>query len=505
MRVFSRLALVLFLSLVSHAAFAQRTAECPLSLVSANTPTTGFGFSPHAVFRSGSTVFELRGQTLTTFNVTELGDMQIAREDFVGSLVARDPNSGVAFSKGFLYVSSAAGLEIFDLRNVRAGGNEPILVSRTPGLNFQRLAVSGNTLVGINPATGLPCTPTGSSDCANSLNFINISNPASPVLARAISSVGSNFGFNDVAVVNGTLFVTGVTGTLAFNISNPSLPQLIGSVAFPGTFISTNAATTDNPRQSVVVIGSDTQLALLRPATATGGANLPLSVQAFFPLPNLTIGRSNPIAFHPQVAIDDGGGHLITLIDEIDPERLVPARTIAFDVFDLNVPSVNGSDPRNNETVTLISPDEIKFDPLAVGPFVYVTGSQSGLQTYGACGQFAGRFELDSAPQLTCGGSEIHGSVTGATKIFNVEIFLDGTSLGSATLSDLPRSGSFSRTPVLTFGLPVNLDSTARGDHLLRAVATDATGNQRQFASQRLFFAGPGQNCTNRRRASGKR
>jgi hypothetical protein len=49
----------------------------------------------------------------------------------------------------------------------------------------------------------------------------------------------------------------------------------------------------------------------------------------------------------------------------------------------------------------------------------------------------------------------------------------------------------------------VDLNQTARGDHVLRAVGTDASGNRRQFASERVFFPGPGLNCVARRRAAG--
>jgi len=50
----------------------------------------------------------------------------------------------------------------------------------------------------------------------------------------------------------------------------------------------------------------------------------------------------------------------------------------------------------------------------------------------------------------------------------------------------------------------VNLDNTTKGEHFVRAVGTDVNGNRRQFASVRVFFNGPGQNCTTRRRSSGK-
>src|SRR5207248_4163991 len=104
-------------------------------------------------FRFGNLVFVLRGQALTTYNVTDVGDIQTpAREDFIGTLGGRESAGGVAFNNGFLYVSSDAGLEIFDLRGVRAGGSAPALISRTPNLHYRRLAISGNTLAGVFPA-----------------------------------------------------------------------------------------------------------------------------------------------------------------------------------------------------------------------------------------------------------------------------------------------------------------------------------------------------------------
>src|SRR5438067_1718686 len=157
MRVFPRLALVVLLLCVfaAPAALADHLqADCPLTLVATNAPASTFTLSPSGAFRSGKQLFVLRG---TTFTTTDLGDMQIAREDFIGSLGARETNGGVAFSNGILFVSSEAGLEIFDLRNVRAGGNAPILLSRTSGLHYRRLAVSGNTLAGLYPGTDLNC------------------------------------------------------------------------------------------------------------------------------------------------------------------------------------------------------------------------------------------------------------------------------------------------------------------------------------------------------------
>src|SRR5437868_3708157 len=162
MRVFSRIVLVAVVaaSLLAPAAVASHfEADCPLQLVASNPPASAFYQSPHGVFRFGTQVFALRGQTLTTYTVTDLGDLTIAREDFVGALGARESNGGVAFNAGFMYVSSEAGLEILDLRGTRPGGNPPLLVARVPGLHYRRMAVSNNLLAGLYPATDLPCAP----------------------------------------------------------------------------------------------------------------------------------------------------------------------------------------------------------------------------------------------------------------------------------------------------------------------------------------------------------
>jgi hypothetical protein len=113
-----------------------------------------------------------------------------------------------------------------------------------------------------------------------------------------------------------------------------------------------------------------------------------------------------------------------------------------------------------------------------------------------------GRIEFDSIAGTVCGGSEIHGWVTGTLKITNVELFLDGGSLGSASLSGPPRIDIPSTTPVSTWRVFVNLDTITKGVHVLRAVGTDASGTRRQFSSQNILFPGPGSNCVARRRAS---
>src|SRR3981081_108147 len=95
MRVLSRLALVVLAVAVFSAPTAladQYQATCPLTLVATNAPPTAFYQSPHGVFRFGSQVFALRGQTLTTYAVTRLADRQIAPQDFLRALSAPDTN-----------------------------------------------------------------------------------------------------------------------------------------------------------------------------------------------------------------------------------------------------------------------------------------------------------------------------------------------------------------------------------------------------------------------------
>jgi len=126
-----------------------------------------------------------------------------------------------------------------------------------------------------------------------------------------------------------------------------------------------------------------------------------------------------------------------------------------------------------------------------------------------------GRIETSSLAGLPCptttGGptvAELHGWVTGATRIANVELFLDGNSLGAVSTSDPPRTDIPSQTPVqtwrVTVSLPANLGGSANPGrlHLITAVGTDINGNRRQFASQPLFFIPNWQSlCVVRRRA----
>jgi hypothetical protein len=511
MRVFSRIALALVAAAVlAQPAFSQPLqSKCPLTLVATNPPSSGFAGSPHGVFRSGNQVFVLRGQTLTTYTVTDLGDMQIAREDFLSSLAGRNIGA-TAFSNGFLYVSSEGGIEIFDLRNVSASGSAPVSVARISGVNYRRLAVSGSTLAALFPATDMPCAP--SFTCPTSVDLYNVANTASPFRVSSIpasSTVGG--GFNDVAFNFGNLIITGTGGTVAYDVTNQSSPRLIGVNGTVGTFLTSNGT-------NFLAVGSDM-------AIVTFALTSPFSVfqpLTYHSLATLQVGRANPIVFHPQAFIDDTNLRLITMVDELDPERLQPARTIAFDVFDYSVPMIEGRDPRTYESVSYLSQDEVKFNPVAVGPLVYVVGEVSGLQTYGDCGQMAGKIETANIASFPCPATtvtsscpagqtctEMHGWVTSAQKMTGVELFLDNTSEGPATIDNTPRQDVPSKTPVFTWRIGVALGPELSGTdphvgvtHLFRAVGTDVNNNRRQFASIPIYFPPNWQQfCVGRRRS----
>ncbi|HEX7154721.1 MAG TPA: hypothetical protein VF618_24760 [Thermoanaerobaculia bacterium] len=497
MRVRSRVALVFLLAVVvSFPASADHfTGECPLSLVATDDRPSDFALSPHGVFRSGNLVYVLAGQRLTTYNVTDIGDLQAAREDVIGSMGSRETEGGAAFSNGYLYVSGEAGLEIYDLRNTRGGGTAPVLVSRTRGLHYRRLAINGDLLAGLYPIMDLPCVPTNNPPCTNQVDLYNIANRNSPSFISSIrAQTRGHVAYNDIAFNFGYLVVTGETGTFAFNVTDPSTPSLAGTLVRPGHFLVSNGA-------NLIGVGRDREI-IVGSLNSLGA----MTASFLFSIPQyLQIDRANPIAFSRNAWFDDNNNRLITLVNEIDPHTRKPSRTIAFDVFDWSLPQFEGSVERFYEDVSEVTPDEVKYNPVAIGPYVYTVGESSGLQTWGSCGQVIGRIEFENpAQQLPCGGgAELHGWVTGTQKIANVEIFLDGGLLGTAIIRGT-RSDIFSRTPVMSWHLEnVNLDATPRGEHVLRAVGTDALGNRRQFASQRVFFNGPGQNCNSvgRRRA----
>lgn len=496
MRVWSRLALVVAVLFLSSTVTADHyQGECPLSLVDSTPAARPFDLSPHGVFRSGALVYVLRGNILATYSTNDTGNLTIVREDYLTDLRARETEGGVAFDSGFLYISSEAGLEIYDLTDTRVGGTAPRRRSVTPGLHYRRLAVTGNRLAGLYPATDLPCYPLGSATplCNNQIELLDITNRDAPGIIGVIQSRSrvEYRGLNDIAFNQGYLMVLSEEGLSAVDISNPAAPLRIFTAAFPGKWLVSNGT-------NFVGVGRDHDINLfsVRPGLAPF-----FQRNSLLTLPQyLTIERSNPIRFSRNAFWDDANARLVTMIEEIDQMTLDAARTIAFDVFDLTLPLYEGSVERIYEDMTLLNDEEVKHNPVVVGPFVYVIGETTGLQSYGACGQVTGRIELDGPHQLTCGTAEIHGWVTGRQKIIRVEVFLNNTPLGPATLGGTLRKEVSSSTPVTPWHIKVNLDATPTGEYQLRVIGTDILNRRRQFASQSIYFPGPGSNCTNPRR-----
>lgn len=498
MRVWSRIALVVVTLFSTATLFADHfSAQCPLSLADSTPAATSFDLSPHGAFRFGSLVFTLRGQVLTTYTTNDVGNLQVVREDFVGSMAARETEGGVGFSEGFLYISSEAGLEIYDLRNTRTGGTAPVLVSRSAGYHYRRIAINGNRLAGLYPTTDLPCYPRpgASAACPSTIEIVDVTNRANPVRLAGINSFSRSIyrGFNDIAFNSGFLIAVSEEAVIAFDIANAGAIREISVSLRPGKWLVSNGT-------DFLGVGTDNAIDIyqVRPGV------FPFFLRyKFLALPEyVRVGRGNEIRFNRNASWDEANARLITMIEEVNAMTLGPARTVAFDIFDFTVPQYEGAAERIYEDVTLVQEDEVKHNPLAVGEYVYVIGESTGIQSYGSCGIAAGRIELDSVSNLTCGGAQLHGWVTGQQKIVNVEMFLNNTPLGAAALGGPLRYEVSSPTPVTQWRLNVNLDNTVRGEYQLRAIATDALGNRRQFTMMRLFFPGPGQNCTNPRRRS---
>jgi len=489
MRVLSRFALVVVvLSLAAPLAADHFVGQCPLSLADSAPPTSRFEDSPHAVFTSGNQIFVLRGNTITTYARNDAGQLTSppVRNDTLGSLGAREVNGGVTFSNNRLFLSSEAGFEIFDLSSMSGSGTGPAFVSRTPNFHYRRLAVNGNVVAALYPATDLPCAVNPpSTRCFTNIDLLGIGNLQAPTKITSIPALTSSLiDFNDVVFARGFLVATGQGGTWVLNISNAFQPTLLSLVTTPGTFLATNGS-------NLVAIGTPGEINLY--SLSTAGV---LSQISRYTLPAyLTIDRANPIAFHPQMWIDDANGRLVTLVDEIDPLSGEPARTVAFDIFDVTVPQYEGSAPRPYEALTFVPPDEVKFNPVVVGPYVYTVGERSGVQLWGACDQITGNIDWNTLSAMFCGGSDVHGWVTGTEKIANVEVFFDNVSKGFAVLTGPVRTDVDSRTPAIPWHIKLNLDATAAGEHTLRVVGTDVAGNIRQFDSQRIFFPGPPNNC----------
>ena len=499
MRVWSRIALVVITLLSSFSLYADHlSAQCPLTLADSTPAATSFDLSPHGVFRSGVNVYALRGQVLTTYTPNDVGNLSISREDFLGSMAARETEGGVAFSNGFLFVSSEAGLEIYDLRNTRLNGTAPVLISRTAGFHYRRIAVTGNRLAGLFPQTDMPCYPrsgAASSQCPTRIELVDITDLTNPTRINGVNSFADSDyrGWNDIAFNSGVLIAVSEEAVVAFDITNMATIREIAQVRRPGKWLVSNGV-------DFLAVGNDKFIDgyQVRPGV------VPFFVRnKFLTLPEYVgIGRGNEIRFSRHASWDDANARLVTMIEEVNSMTLKPARTVAFDVFDYTVPQFEGQAERIYEEVSMVQEDEVKYNPLVVGQYIYVVGEESGIQSYGSCGVAAGRIELDGPQQLPCGGAQLHGWVTGQQKIVNVELFLNTTPLGAASLGGPLRYDVSSSTPVTQWRLNVNLDGTARGEYQLRAIATDALGNRKQFAMQRIFFQGPGQNCTNPRRRS---
>ena len=499
MRVWSRIALVVItLVFTATPLFAEHlTANCPLSLADSTPPGQPFHLSPHGVFRSGNVVYALRGQVLTTYTMNDVGNLDVSREDFIDSLVARETEGAVTFSNGRMFISSEAGLEIYDLINTHGGSNSepPELIHRAPGFHYRRMTISGNRLAGLFPQTDMPCypRPTASNQCVTVIELVDITDLENPVRLNSIlSTTRSDYrGFNDIKFNSGLLIAVSEEAVVAFDIVNPFNIRELNAIRRPGKWLVSNGT-------DFLGVGSDNQIDIyqVRP-----GVFPVLLRNKFLALPEyVRIGRGHEIRFNRHAYWDDANARLVTLIEEVNPATLKPARTVAFDVFDFTVPQFEGQAERIYEQVTFVQDDEVKHNPLSAGNYIYVVGEETGVQSWGACGIAAGRIELDSVANLTCGGAQLHGWVTGEQKIVSVELLLNNTSLGFATIGGPLRYDVSSPTPVTQWRLPVNLDNTVRGEYQLRALATDALGNRRQFAMKRLFFNGPGSNCTNPRR-----
>jgi hypothetical protein len=393
-----------------------------------STPAlTDFDLSPHGVFRSGSTVYVLRGQILTTYTTNDVGNLSVAREDFLDELGARETEGGATFGDGFLYVSSEAGLEIWDLTNTRAGGTAPVRRAVVPGPHYRRMTVSGNRLAGLYPGRPIFPYPLGPSTplCVNQIEILDVTNRTAPVLVGVVQSKSRSEyrGLNDIAFNQGYLLAASEEGLAAIDISNPASPVRTAFVSFPTLVVSNrNFCLHRHGHPHQHVHRSSRHGAVLPAHRAAHDSGIPLG------------GSLEPGSASTATATGcEQNARLITMIEEVDPMSLDAARTVAFDVFDLSVIQFEGSAERLYEDVTLVQEEEVKHNPVAVGPFVYVIGEETA-QSYGSCGQITGRIELQGPHHLTCNGAEIRGWVTGVQRIDRVELYLDNTPLGPATM-----------------------------------------------------------------------
>jgi hypothetical protein len=498
MRLIVRVALLTLLALGSSSALLadHLVADCPLSFVSATAPSSSFGLGPHGVFRNGSRIFVVRGGRLLTLNTTVSGEIQIVRPEDQLLTVGSENEGAALYHNGFLYIATESGLETFDLTAIGGPGTPgPTPRGRVAGVHYRRLAASGSLLAALFPMNDIPCSPVLNTLCRNSIDLYSLANPANPVRVAQISTLGNQFGFEDIAFANGgLLYTTGQRGTMALNVFNPAVPQVVGSGARVGRFLVTNG-------NDLLGIGHDTFIAMF--LLTPGNASITTPFATYTP-PSI-VDRSNPLRFHPEAFIE--GARLITLIDEVNPMNHPQpslngesARTIAIDVFDMSIVMFEGFDDRIYENVTVTFPDEVKHDPFAVGPYVYVVGELSGLQQWGACGLIAGAIDFDG---LQTGGPcafEMRGWVSSSTPIASVSLFLDGTLLGRDTELTKARPDIATATPARGWEVNVNFETIAAGTRTLRAVAVDTSGNQFQFATMAVNFPGSPNNCVRRAR-----
>ena len=82
----------------------------------------------------------------------------------------------------------------------------------------------------------------------------------------------------------------------------------------------------------------------------------------YFKIPIYTPGSD------PQAFIDDQNGRMVTMVDELDPQSPLPARTFAIDVFDFTLPQYEGSDQRTYESISCPAPDAVKNNPRTARP-----------------------------------------------------------------------------------------------------------------------------------------
>ena len=164
-------------------------------------------------------MYVVHGGTLTTFNVTDVGEIRLSRPEDPLPLMGRENDGGITYSNGRLYVSTERGLEVYDLTGAVNGGVGPVFVTRIPGLHYRRLTASGDLLAGLFPMNDIPCSPMVQGNCRNAIDIIFIGDPANPFRVGQVTSINNFFAFEDIAFANGFLYATGDRGTIALSLA----------------------------------------------------------------------------------------------------------------------------------------------------------------------------------------------------------------------------------------------------------------------------------------------